>query len=88
MSVTADMLHVIAPGLRVVGGTPADLVWAETLAYQPAGAGYLFALVRLAGGRHAAVWQAHAVIGTLDELTAGGEDAVLNRHELGLIPRW
>lgn len=83
---TADMLSIIAPGLTVTGGEKDELVWAETLAYQAASAGYLFALVRLQSGRYAAVWQHHATVGTLEELTTWDTElAVLNRHERSLV---
>lgn len=78
---------MLAPGLAVDGGNPSELVLAETLAYQPAAKGYLFAAVRAVNGRYAAVWQRHAVIrDTLAELTtADSQVAVLNRHERALV---
>ena len=82
---TADMLGVLAPGLTIRGGTIDEIALVETLGYQPASKGYLFAFVKLANGRYAAIWQTHAIIGTLDELMVIGEDAVINVHERGLV---
>lgn len=76
---TADMLAILAPGLQVEGGEKADLVHAATLAYQSDKAGYLFAVVKLANGKFAAVWQGHAVI------EADADDLPLNGYERSLL---
>jgi hypothetical protein len=84
---TAEMLGVLAPGLHVQGGGQSELIHDETLAYQPANQGYLFAVVKLANGRYAAIWQAHAwIMDTFEQLTVkNGQDDILNKHEIALI---
>ena len=75
---TAEMLAVLAPGLVVEGGDKTDLVHAETLGYQPDKAGYLFAVVKLASGKFAAIWQGHAtIVDTVDELQLNGYERAL-----------
>lgn len=88
--VIVDIREIIrAVGYRVDGGSIIDLVDpVEIIAAQPKSAGYLFALVKLANGKVAALWESHATIADSYEiltLSDDDHDPALNHHEKTLV---